>query len=315
VQKFYDYLNDQTLAASKNHIAALMVEQRVEPYLHIEYFLKNQHQELLTEWLDSFFKRMGQAWNGFWKNPQESPTNQLEIARQALNDLHHMIAAQGGNSHNTKTILLGLEQSLGILEKLKPGLASTVDVPHSMAEDKLPSPWHERWASLVQHQHGLVKEPDSEEKKDKMLLLDEELEKFWKEIQDFYQSLPLNNPNKQKIKNFLQSVDTDAEFRDVRDLLDVARKRTQNNLQANRPEVYRQVALTWQQLAAKTPNVQQRAQQLLHWYQRLPDTHALKQFIRQDMQQHPELDNNEMNVFWKYAVEWINKFPHHAGEK
>jgi hypothetical protein len=33
------------------------------------------------------------------------------------------------------------------------------------------------------------------------------------------------------------------------------------------------------------------------------------------MQQHPELDNNEMNVFWKYAVEWINKFPHHAGEK
>lgn len=310
MQDFFSYIADQSISASKNHVASLLVEQNLDPYLHIEHFLKTHQQSLLNEWLDSFFKRMGNAWNGFWKSPKDQPVNQLELARQALNDLHRIVANHP--AADMKMVLRGLEQSLAILDRIKPTLKQHEDVPHSGEENKLPKEWHEKWASLVQRQHSTMKEPDGEEKKNKLIALDDEFEQFWTKIQDYYQSLPNTDPNKQAVKYFLQSIDADTSFRDIRDLLDTARKRTQNNLLVNRPDVYRQVAQVWHQLAAKNPDIKGRAQQLMRWYQGLQSQHPLKQFIHKEMQDSPDLGENEANVFWKYAVEWINKFPHHA---
>jgi hypothetical protein len=121
---------------------------------------------------------------------------------------------------------------------------------------------------------------------------------------------PQDQQNKERIKTFLTRIDTDATFREIESLLDFARKRTQgNNLMVSRPQGYEQAVLAFRNIAATTTDPKQQKDQLLHWYQSLPANNPVKQFIMNDVREHPEL-GNELELFWKYSQEWINKLPH-----
>lgn len=323
---FYTFLTDRKLTADKDRIAKKMARLGVDPYLQIERFLSGP--QILSEgFLGNFWQRIKNAWSGFWRepNPRDSPMTRFEYAQQALNDLHQMVQTNQGADHRTLgTILQGLEASVEILNKIEPMLKVYDDsilnyaqtgVPHSDPQDGLPEEWHNKWGEIMKKQNAIMKEPDSEDKKNKLIQTDLELGNFLKELSNYHQTISphdaAKSEEKQRIEKFLQKINNDSTFRYIRELLDYARRRTDSGTVVQRPRGHEKVYFAWRKIATAIADPTQRQQKMIEWYNSLTDKHPLKTFVRQEMSENPELGGTEQEVFWKYAYEWINKFPHH----
>lgn len=318
-----------------DRIARLMVQKNVDPHWYIRKYLEAFETEdgLICEgWLGNFFRRIGNAWKAFWTDPTrgDQVMNRLEDAKKALSDLVQMVQQnQGAESGMLGTVLRGLEQSLSILNKVEPTIKqyeprisqmqaaqqSGKPAPAFVSDPaiQLPEDQHNIFMQIMQDRDRLIKTPDSEDKLHKLMQNDDELLRFRQSLEDMYQNL---NPSdeaqqqyKERIKNWLTHIDNDTTFREIENLLDAAKRRTRTNLSVQRPQGYEQAVFAWRNIVAKTSDPNQQKQQLLQWYQALPPNNPVKAFIQHDIQENPDL-GNENELFWKYAQEWINKLPH-----
>ncbi len=329
MRNFYDYMVDRSLAGQKLRIALLMAERRVDPYLCIQEYLDSD--TLLTEsWVGSFFKRLGNAWNGFWKNPnpEDSPLTRLEAAQKALGELQQMMQQnQGADQGAIQVVLKGLEQSLAIVSRIEPTvqqLSSQIQqfaqtgVPHSDPNAGLPQDLNGKWMDIMQRRNELMKSA-SEDNMQKLVANSNEFQQFKVALEQEYQQIDpqdanqANQDKKKRIENWLKRIDTDATFRQIENLLDLARTRTAGGKSAQRPEGVGDVQMAYRQIVAATQDQGQQRQQLIGWYGKLPENHPVKSFVRQEMQNNPQSGADENDMFYQYAHEWMMKFPHHMG--
>lgn len=318
-----------------DRIARLMVQKNVDPDWYIRRYLEAMESDdgLICEgWLGNFFKRIGNAWSSFWKDPNASDKvlNRLEDAKKALTDLVQMIQqTQGAESSMMGTVLRGLEQSLAIIDKVEPTIKQyeprisaqfqakkAGNAMPAFAADpnqNLPEEQHNQFMSLMQQRDQIIKTADSEAKLQRLLANEDQLLQFRQSIEDSFQQTTGNTPEeqqrKQQIKNWLTAIDNDTAFREIQNLLDVAKRRTRSDVGVQRPQGYEQVVFAWRNVVAKSQDQNQQKQEMLRWYQALPLNDPIKQFVQHDMQQNPHL-GNELELFWKYCQEWVNKLPH-----
>lgn len=329
MRNFYGYLQDRAISDQQHRIANLMAERAVNPYVYIENYLDNQ--VLLTEgWIGNFFKRIGNAWNGFWKNPNptDNAMTRLEAAKKALEDLTQMMQQnQGADQWAIQVVMKGLEQSLSIVNKIEPSvqkLSSGIEqfakngTPHSDPHDGLPPDLDRKWVEIIHKRDALIREPDTEAKIQKLLANDDEWIAFRQQLEELNQTINPHDADegkreqKKRIENWLQRIDNDATFRQIEYLLDAARKRSgTNNMLVQRPGDVGFVLKAWREIQSKVTEPNQQKQMLLAWYAKLPPNNPVRAFIQQEMKNSPQLGTNENEVFLKYANEWITKFPHH----
>jgi hypothetical protein len=336
VNNFNKYLGSKRQDVDIDRIAHLMVQKNVDPNWYIRRYLEAMDSEdgLICEgWLGAFFKRLGNAWSGFWKDPtpDDSPTSRFEAAKQAIQNLIQMVQQnQGAESNVMSVVLRGLEQSLSILGKVEPMLKKAEPrikqfqaaqsgqeagsiMFHGDEANKLPDELHQKFEDIMHRRNMLVKQPDSEAKITNLVKNDNEFLQFRQDLEDEYQKIAPKNAEqeeyKERIRTFLTRIETDATFREIENLLDYARKRTNEGLMVSRPKGYEQVVTAFRNAAAKSNDLGQQKSEMMHWYQNLPSNNPVKQFVANDIRENPEL-GNELELFWKYAQEWINKLPH-----
>lgn len=334
MQNFNKYLGARRIDTDIDRIARLMVQKNVDPHWYIRRYLEAMEREdgLICEgWLGNFFRRIGNAWNSFWKDPNanDKVTNRLEDAKKALGDLVQMIQAnQGAETGMMATVLRGLEQSLSIIDKVEPTIkqySDRINTQHqaqksgnpipSFADDpnqQLPPDQQAQFMSLMQQRDQIIKMADSEAKLQRLLANDDQLLQFRQSLEDLFQQIKGNTPQeqqqKQQIKNWLTHIDNDTAFREVQYLLDAAKRRTRSNLSVQRPQGYEQAVMAWRNVVAKSNDPNQQKQEMLQWYQSLPANNPVKAFMRQELQEDPH--QNELELFWKYVQEWVNNLPH-----
>jgi hypothetical protein len=340
VPTFNSFLGRRRIDVDIDRIARLMVQKNVDPHWYIRKYLEAMDSEdgLICEgWLGNFFKRIGNAWAAFWKDPNrgDQVLNRLEDAKKALGDLVQMIQQnQGAETGMLGTVLRGLEQSLAILDKVEPTIKQYEPrISQMQAAQKggqpapsfvsdpstqLPQDQQQHFMSIMQTRDQIIKMPDSEDKLHKLLVNDDELLRFRQGLEDMYQTINPQDENqkqyKDQIKNWLTHIDNDTAFREIQNLLDAAKRRTRTNLSVQRPQGYEQAVFAWRNIVAKTQDPAQQKQQLIQWYMALPQNHPVRAFILNDIQENPEL-GTEGELFWKYAQEWINKLPHYLASR
>lgn len=324
-----------------DRIARLMVQKNVNPRWYIDRYLESIQglspgPELLLEgWLGSFFKRIGNAWRGFWKDPNEpeAASEKLDVAKKALEDLVKLVQQnQGAESSTLPVILKGLEQSLQIINQLEPQIkqlspritafqkSGAGAAGGAFADDpmhQLPQDLNQKWQKLMAGRDALIKQPDSSGKADALVQNDNEFIQFKHELEELYQNLNPNDPDpqkqeyKKKLENWLRRIDTDGTFNEIEALLDVARRRSSSGQLVKRPDGYMDLLTFWQQLSKTVTDPNQQRDQIIAWYQKLPPTHALRKFVQSEMKKNPSLGQDENALFYNYAFNWITKFPHH----
>ncbi len=296
-----------------------MAQRAVNPYVYIETYLDNQ--QLVTEgWIGGFFKRIGNAWNGFWKNPNPADTamTRLESAKKALAELQQMVQQnQGAEGDVLGTVLNGLEQSLTIINHIEPTIKDMDGKMQQFSKDgvegndpmhQLPDAYNAKFQQIMQARDGIIRQADSEDKLKKLLQNDNLLVQFKHELEEQYQKMGPEQPDKKKLENFLRRIDTDATFREIQALLDFARRRTANGMVAVKPKGYEEVIGIWRRIAQATTDANQQKQQLVDWYTKLPPQHPIKTFIQAEVRGNGQ---NEADVFYNYAHSWITKYAHH----
>ena len=319
---FNKYLNFQKNNVDINRIACLFVQKNIEPNWYINQYLEAMDSEdglIMEGWLGGFFTRLGNAWSSFWEDPNaaKDPINRLERAKKALQDLTSTIQNQSYDPNIANVILRGIEQSLGILNKVEPYIQKLPKPEgtkfHQDPAQQLPDELHSQFADIMQKRDALIKQPNSTAKLTNLEKNDEEWHQFRQEIEDKYRQI---NPRtqqeqqyKEKIGNFLTRIDTDASFIEIGKLLDFAKRRTQGNLSVSQPADYKKVISAWEGIIQQVSDPNQQRIQLIRWYQALPPNDSIKQFIHNDINENPGI-GNELKLFWKYAQEWINKMPH-----
>lgn len=333
---FHAFMGDRRVETQADRIALLMVHKNVNPRWYIDRYLESQEsiqappQLILEGWLGNFFKRVGSAWNSFWKDPQhgENILNRLEDAKKALQDLIQMVKQNAGAEQNVMgTILQGLEQSLNLLSNVEPQIREmeprikqfkTGGGQTPLAADpmhSLPNDLETKWQQIMNARDQIIDLPDSEDKLNKLVQNDDEFVKFKNEIEDLYQNLDPNDQQKQeykkRIENFLRRIDTSATFREIQALMNFARRRTSSGQMAGRPRGYEQVVMQYRQIAQTVSDPNQQRDQLINWYKGLNNNHPIKMFVRDELRKNPNLGQDEDAVFYGYAYTWITKFPHH----
>ena len=319
-----------------DRIARLMVQKNVDPHWYIRRYLEAIESEdgLICEgWLGNFFKRIGNAWSSFWKDPNanDQVLNRLEDAKKALTDLMQMVQAnQGAEPTQMATVLRGLEQSLALLGKVEPTIKQyepRIAAQHqaqkagspipSFSDDpthQLPPDQHAQFMSIMSQRDQIIKMADSDAKLQRLDANGDQYLQFRNQLEDYYQTFAAKTPEeqqqKEQIKNWLTQIDNDTAFREINNLIDVAKRRTRSSdLAVQRPAGHGKVVLAWRNIAAKTKDPNQQKQEMLQWYQALPPTDDVRQFVQKELQENPHL-GNELELFWKYSQEWINKLPH-----
>lgn len=332
MRTFYQFMRDRSLTEQQLRIARLMARQRVNPYTYIEHFLRHPQSTILAEgWLGGFFKRLGNAWNAFWKNPngpEDNPGNRLETAKAAMVDLQTMLQQNvGADEGQMQVVLNGLEQSLTILGKIEPvvhqlssGIMQYSQTGQQIADPSqdLPEDIQQKWIDIMTKRDQIIKSSEKEEiKAQKLFANDDELIAFKNQLEQLHRSMNSYDQDenkveyKKKLENFLRRIDNDTTFREIQNLLDLAKRRSGGtNMLVQPPEGYGEVQQAWRQIASTTNDPNQHKQQLLAWYGSLAPNHPVKAFIHQEMQKG-ELGNNENEVFYKYAHDWMTKNPHH----
>ena len=319
MNNFSKYLSYQKINVDLDRIACLFVQKNLDPNWYINRYLEALDNDglIMEGWLGNFFTRLGNAWNGFWEDPNSvnDPLNRLENAKKSLQSLVSAVQKQSYDKNVINVILHGLEQSLNILDKVDPYIKKLPreDIKfHQDPSNQLPDELHNKFVEIMQRRDMLVKLPNSTAKLTNLEKNDEEWLQFRQSVEDKYRQINPQNQQqqefKEKIRNFLTRIDTDASFVEVGKLLDFAKRRTQNNLSVSSPVDYKKVISAWQGIQAT--DVNQRRIQLIRWYQSLPENDSIKQFIQNDIKENPGI-GNELKLFWKYAQEWINKMPHY----
>lgn len=328
MRNFYQYMRNRSITEQQLRIARLMVERGVEPYTFIGQFF--DHPPLLTEFLGGFFKRLGNAWNAFWKNPnkpEDNPENRLEAAKAAMIDLQNMLAQNvGADQGHLQVVLNGLEQSLTIMGKIEPSirqLSSGIMQYQKTGEaiptqGILPEDLEQKWMAIMTKRDEIINGGEKEEiKAQKLFANDDELMAFKHELENIHQGINDYEQDqgrvqyKKQIENFLRRIDNDTTFREIQNLLDIAKRRAgASNMLVKPPEGYGEVQQVWRQIAGTTADPNQHKQQMIAWYGTLAPNHPVKAFIHQELQKG-ELGNNENEVFYKYAYNWMTKNPHH----
>lgn len=308
-----------------------MVRHGVHPYSYIENYLYSDNV-ILSEWLGSFFTRLGNAWDAFWKepNPEDNPEKRLETAKGAMNDLHSMLQQNvGADESSLSVVLQGLEQSLEIMNKIEPtvkNLSGSIvnynktGTPHQDPNDGLPEDLHNKWMEIMGKHDQIIKSSEHVDiKAQKLKAANDELWNFKNQLLNMSKSINPhdNDPNKaqykQKIEKFLNTIDNSATFRQIQNLLNYAKRRMgDSGLLHDRPEGHGEVVMALRQIANTTADPTQQRQKLFAWYQTLPQDNAVKAFIQQEIKENPQL-GNEQQVFFKYADDWINKYQHPMG--
>lgn len=324
-----------------DRIARLMVQKNVNPRWYIDRYLESMQgleappQLILEGWLGNFFKRIGNAWKSFWKDPNspEAASEKLDAAKQALEDLVATVKQnQGAEATVLPTILKGLEQSLTILNQIEPQIkqlsgritafqkSGAGPTGAAFADDpmhQLPQDLNQKWQKLMAARDALVKQPDSQHKADALVQNDNEFIQFKHELEELYQNLNPNDPDpqkqeyKKKLENWLRRIDTDSTFNEIEALLDVARRRTSSGQLVKRPNGYMDLLNFWQQISQTVHDPNQQRDQIIAWYGKLPPAHPLKKFVQDEMKKSPNIGQDENALFYKYAYNWITKFPHH----
>jgi len=328
---FYEYLENNKFNSLTNRVALLMVDKGVDPYSFIgEYLNKLDSEAPVNEWLGGFFQRLGAAWNAFWKTPStDDPSNRLATAKTALSDLITMLKQSAGAERGSiEVVIRGLEQSLQLINHVEPTVqqfnqkmmdyrkgdasAGLPDIAQMLPEDL-----NDKFVKLMKSHDQLIALPDSDDKLNQLIASEEQIDGFYQELSDLYQKInPADETQKEykeKIKNFLTKIENDNVFHQIKSLMDFAKKRSRDNLLVSRPNNYHEVVFAWRNIVSKTQDPNQQKQQLLQWYQSLDKNNAIKAFIQKEMQETP--GQNEAELFWNYASNWINKFKHHLGEK
>ena len=322
MRNFYRYIYERSVVGQQRRIAYLMVEQGVDPYRHIQRYLDSQP---INEGIfGNFFQRIGNAWRAFWKNPnpEDSPITRLETAKKALGELTQMIQQnQGAEADVLGTVLRGLEQSLTIINKVEPTIKDMAGRMQQFGQDgvagndpmyQLPDAHNQQWHQLMNELDAILKEPDSEQKLQKIAKNREKFLQFKQQLEDEYQKMAPdpNNQDKKRLENFLRRIDADASFREIEALMDFARRRAANSgMMVVKPQGYEEVIAAWRQIARTTRDENQQRAQLIAWYNKLPANHRIRQFIQGEMQNVP--GKNEVDLFYDYAHGWINKYAHH----
>lgn len=329
---FYEYLEHNKFNTLTDRVAYLMVAKGVEPYAFIAQYLEKLDAEApINEFLGGFFRKLGAAWNAFWKTPSvDDPKNRLDTAKEALTDLITMLKQSAGAERGSiEVVIRGLEQSLQLINHVEPTIqqfnqkmmqfrrgnpaAALPDIAQQLPEDL-----NKKFVELMTAHNQFMGLPDSEDKLNKLKLNQDQIEAFYQELSDVYQKInPADESQKEykeRIKNFLMKIENDTAFQQMKNLMDFASKRSgASNLAVSRPDNYHDVVFAWRNIASKTRDPNQQRQQLLQWYQTLDKNHPVKAFITKEMQDEP--GHNEADLFWNYASDWINKFTHHLGEK
>lgn len=328
---FYEYLEHNKFNTLTNRVAHLMVAKGVDPYAFIGQYLDELDAKApINEFLGGFFRKLGAAWRAFWKTPSvDNPNNRLATAKEALTDLITMLKQSAGAERGSiEVVIRGLEQSLQLINHVEPTIQQfnqkmmqfrKGDASAALPDiaQMLPDDLNQKYLQLMQSHDQLMALPDDEEKLNKLIASEDQIDAFYQELTDLYQKInPADEAQKEykeKIRNFLNKIESDTVFHQIKSLMDFARKRTRDNLLVSRPQQYEQVVFAWRNIIAKTKDQNQQKQQLLQWYQSLDQNNPVKAFIHKEMQETP--GQNEAELFWNYASNWINKFTHHLGEK
>jgi tetratricopeptide (TPR) repeat protein len=329
---FYEYLEHNKFDTLTNRVAHLMAEKGVDPYAFIAQYLDKLDAEApINEFLGGFIRKLGAAWKAFWKTPSvDDPSNRLETAKEALNDLIAMLKQSAGAERGSiEVVIRGLEQSLQLIARVEPTIKQynqkmmayrKGDASAALPDiaQQLPDDLNKRFVELMTAHNQLMDMPDSEDKLNKLQLNQDQIEAFYKQLSDVYQKInPADEAQKEyktRIKNFLMKIENDTAFQQIQNLMNFAKQRSgEQNLAVSRPDQYHDVVFAWRNIASKTRDPNQQKQQLLQWYQTLDKNHPVKAFITKEMQEQP--GHNEADLFWNYANDWINKFTHHLGEK
>ena len=316
---FSKFLNYRRVDVDVDRIARLMVQSNIDPNWYIRRYLEALESKdgLICEgWLGGFFKRLSNAWSGFWKDPdsEDSIETRFESAKKSLIDLIQIVKQNQSSDQTVTTILRGIESSLLILNKVEPNIKQMqISNLDSNLNQELPEPEHKKWLNLMTQRDQIIKMPDSEQKLNQLHVNDDLFLKFKQELEDSYQQIHPKNQeeqeHKEQIKNWLLHLDKDASFREIQYLLDVSKKRTGSNLSVQRPQGYEQAVFAFRNVAVKTQDPNQQKQEMLHWYQALPPNNPIKLFLKGELEEDPHL-GNELELFWKYCQEWVNKLPH-----
>jgi len=234
----------------------------------------------------------------------------------------------GAERGSIEVVIRGLEQSLQLINHVEPTVQQfnqkmmnyrKGDVSAGLPDiaQMLPEDLNDKFVKLMNSHDQLIALPDSDDKLNKLIASEEQIDSFYQELSDLYQKINPADENqkeyKEKIKNFLNKIESDTVFHQIKSLMDFAKKRSRDNLLVSRPNNYHEVVFAWRNIVSKTQDPNQQKQQLLQWYQALDKNNGIKAFIHKEMQETP--GQNEAELFWNYASNWINKFKHHLGEK
>jgi hypothetical protein len=330
MRSFTEYKSDAAIEALRKRVAWTMAIKGVEPRAFIDHCLRPR-DEVMTEWLGGFFKRLGNAWRSFVGGPGETPAQRVAAADRALTDLVDVLQKnQGADPRSVRVVLTGIEQALQIVKHVTPTVRQLDarfrqymaankggQAPAFAADpaDNLPDDLHQKYVELMRTHNQLMQLPDGEAKKESLVDSSRELEAFLDGLENTYQQIdPADSSKadyKQRVGNFLRRIDTDKAFRDVRDLLSFARRTHQGEggLLVNRPFGHEEASAVYNQPGAGTEDDQKT--RLKAWYGGLPPSHPVKKFIQGERESGEHGGMSEDDLLHNYAAYWASKYPHH----
>lgn len=303
---FKDYVVKKEATPKIHEIAVLMANRGVEPRQYILEYLQ-ENQPLLAEGL---FQALGRAWRALWAQ-DESPKAKYDTAVTSLRELTNMIKKWRNTSPQlTDTVLNGLANSLGILDDMRDYVGKIDTKVRTMSgaqthsginaqgikfgdDIELPPEMKVKWDRIT----GYIKEyQNNPDKKKALSVLHRKLDELLEDMHKKLDTMNDNDPQKRQLETFLKFL---------------MRQRQAEDIDMVRNKAYRRSSLGT--LIVRPPGADNAIQaagqgddQLLNWFNSLPDTDQFKQFITQDAQ-HP-IHNGEdvLKVLKKYVNYWTN---------
>jgi len=295
----------------REEIAREMVARGIEPREFIRNYLG--YQEVITEGiLTGLFRRLGAAWEGFWRKPNENPTDYLGTAKKALGDLVQVVQGQGNKAIDSQMVLQGLQQAIRIIDKVDP-YVQKLDPGKESTKVELPDDLKRNWDALNSERGRILGMQDTDPKKMQLLVQnDDRMLNFIGQLEDLYQSISPNDTQKaqykEQIGGFLRYLDQSSEFQEFQLMMNQARKYGTDQA-LERPKGWDRIVSAYQQASVSGRNPDEEMARL---YASLMDNHPIKVFIRREARFGPDRGQNEATLLAKYAKYWASKYQHHS---
>lgn len=290
-------------------VAREMVDRGVEPRAFIRAYL--DHQALVSEGaVTGLFRRLKQAWDGFWTKPRETPTDYLGTARKSLGELMTIVKSQP-NPVDADMVLNGLQQALRIMDKVEP-YVQRLNPGQTGSQPRLPDDLQQTWDAIGAERDRLLNLPDNDPRKTQLLRQnDDKFLHFLAQLEEMPKRMSNADPNlaarRQQIVGFLRYLDDDTDFQHFQQLMTQVRDRG-TDMATERPAGWDRVVMAYQQAVNAKTDPQQALTQM---YRSLLDNHPMKQFIRREARFGRDGGQPEEVLLTKYAKYWATKYPHH----